>query len=162
MDQRTTVLLLTPNMAGGGAQHVMALVAHGLSREKFKVHLGLVRARDPGTDAVPPGVTVHALGPGRARDDASPPAAGVAVAAACDSVECTGDQFSGAPAATIFPGKDARAGATERDSLYRSGSWRRATLHALALLAALSASRSRDLPITRHGRGSGTGDRSSD
>jgi glycosyltransferase involved in cell wall biosynthesis len=67
MEPRTRVLLLTPDIGGGGAQHVMLLVARGLSREKFEVHLGLVRAGDPGADAVPPAVRVHALGPGRAR-----------------------------------------------------------------------------------------------
>jgi len=67
MEQRTRVLLLTTNIRGGGAQHVMVLVARGLSREKFEVHLGLVRAGDPRAGAVPPGVAVHALGAGRAR-----------------------------------------------------------------------------------------------
>ncbi len=67
MEQRTRVLLLTPNIGGGGAQHVMVLVARGLSRERFEVHLGLMRSGDPGTVAAPPGVTVHALGAGRAR-----------------------------------------------------------------------------------------------
>ena len=67
MEQRTRILLLTPSFGGGGAQHVLALVARGLSRERFEVHLGLVRAGDASAGAVPPGVTVHALGAGRAR-----------------------------------------------------------------------------------------------
>ncbi len=67
MEQLTRVLLLTPNIGGGGAQHVMVLVARGLSRERFEVHLGLMRAGDPGPGAAPPGVMVHALGAGRAR-----------------------------------------------------------------------------------------------
>ncbi|MGD1065074.1 MAG: glycosyltransferase [Terracidiphilus sp.] len=67
MEQRTRILLLTPSIGGGGAQHVMVLVARGLSRERFEVHLVLVRAGDPSAGAVPPGVTVHALGAGRAR-----------------------------------------------------------------------------------------------
>jgi glycosyltransferase involved in cell wall biosynthesis len=67
MDQRTRVLLLTPDIGGGGAQHVMALVARGLTREKFAVHLGLVRAGRASAGAALPGVTIHALGPGRAR-----------------------------------------------------------------------------------------------
>ncbi len=48
MEQRTRILLLTPNIGGGGAQHVMVLVARGLSRERFEVHLGLMRAGDAG------------------------------------------------------------------------------------------------------------------
>ena len=67
MEQRTRILLLTPSIGGGGAQHVMVLVARGLSRERFEVHLGLVRAGDPSAGAMPSGVTVHALGAGRAR-----------------------------------------------------------------------------------------------
>jgi glycosyltransferase involved in cell wall biosynthesis len=67
MEQRTRVLLLTTNIRGGGAQHVMVLVARGLSREKFAVHLGLVRTGDASAGAAPPGVTVHFLGAGRAR-----------------------------------------------------------------------------------------------
>jgi glycosyltransferase involved in cell wall biosynthesis len=45
----------------------MLLVARGLPREKFEVHLGLVRSGDASAGAVPPGVAVHALGAGRAR-----------------------------------------------------------------------------------------------
>jgi glycosyltransferase involved in cell wall biosynthesis len=67
MEQRTRVLLLTPNMGGGGAQHVMLLVARGLSRDRFEVHIGLMRSGDADAGAVPPGVTVHAMGAGRAR-----------------------------------------------------------------------------------------------
>jgi glycosyltransferase involved in cell wall biosynthesis len=67
MEQRTKILLLTPQLGGGGAQHVMALLARGLSRERFEVHLGLVRARDAGAGAIPLWVTVHALGARRAR-----------------------------------------------------------------------------------------------
>ena len=68
----TKVLLLTPRIGGGGAQQVMALVARGLSSERFEVHLGLVRAADPGPGAVPPWVTVHALDAARARAAALP------------------------------------------------------------------------------------------
>jgi len=67
MEQRTRLLLLTPNLGGGGAQHVMVLVARGLPRERFEVHMGLVRSGDPGAGAAPPEVTVHAFGAGRAR-----------------------------------------------------------------------------------------------
>jgi glycosyltransferase involved in cell wall biosynthesis len=70
--ERTKVLLLTPRIGGGGAEQVMALVARGLSREKFEVHLGLVRVPDPGAGAAPPWVTIHALAAGRARAAALP------------------------------------------------------------------------------------------
>ncbi len=59
-------------MGGGGAQQVMALLARKLSRERFEVHLGLVRSADPGPNAAPSGVTIHALGARRARAAALP------------------------------------------------------------------------------------------
>lgn len=68
--ERTRILLLTPRLGGGGAQQVMALLARGLPQEKFEVHLGLVRAADPGPGTMPPSVTVHGFGPGRARTKA--------------------------------------------------------------------------------------------
>jgi glycosyltransferase involved in cell wall biosynthesis len=67
MKPRTRILLLTPNLGGGGAQHVMVLVARGLSPERFEVHMGLVRSGDAGASAALPGMTVHAFGAGRAR-----------------------------------------------------------------------------------------------
>jgi len=67
MERRTRVLLLTPSLGGGGAQHVLVLVARGLPREKFEVHLGLVRQGDASSGTAPPGATVHTLGAGRAR-----------------------------------------------------------------------------------------------
>ncbi len=67
MEQRKRILLLTPRIGGGGAQHVMALLARGLSRERFEVHFGLLRTKDTGGGTVPPWVTVHALGARRAR-----------------------------------------------------------------------------------------------
>lgn len=67
MEQRTRILLLTPRLGGGGAQHVMALLARGLSQQRFEVHLGLMRAARTEMHAVPSWVTVHALGHGRAR-----------------------------------------------------------------------------------------------
>jgi glycosyltransferase involved in cell wall biosynthesis len=50
----------------------MALLARGLPQEKFEVHLGLVRARNPDAGAMPAWVTVHGLGAGRARAAALP------------------------------------------------------------------------------------------
>jgi len=69
---RTRILFLIPRLSAGGAEQVMALVAKGLSREKYEVHLGLVTAAEAETAAVPPWVTVHALGAKRARRGAIP------------------------------------------------------------------------------------------
>lgn len=65
--ERATVLLLSSSLGGGGAQHVMALVARGLDRDRFEVHLGLLRERKIDPAAMPPWVHVHALDAGRAR-----------------------------------------------------------------------------------------------
>jgi glycosyltransferase involved in cell wall biosynthesis len=67
VDQRVRILLLIPRLGYGGAQHVMALLAREASREKYDIHLGLVAAARPDPAALPPWVTVHALGAGRTR-----------------------------------------------------------------------------------------------
>lgn len=72
MEQRARILLLTPQLSGGGAQRVMALIARGLSQQRFEVHLGLVRTPHGEVGAVPPWVKVHALNAGRARAAAIP------------------------------------------------------------------------------------------
>ena len=72
MAQRTRVLLLLAHLGGGGAEHVMALLAGGLSQEKYEVHLGVIRDANAAGDTVPSWVTVHALGAGRARAGALP------------------------------------------------------------------------------------------
>lgn len=65
-----SILLLTTRLGGGGAQRVMALLASGLSREKFKVHLGLLRQAPPAAHRLPDWVTVHALNAARVRTSA--------------------------------------------------------------------------------------------
>lgn len=70
--QRKIILLLIPHLGGGGAEHVMALLARELSQEKYEVHLGLVRQTEAAGSALPPWVTLHALGAGRARAGAFP------------------------------------------------------------------------------------------
>ncbi|MGA3333008.1 MAG: glycosyltransferase [Terracidiphilus sp.] len=72
MAQRTRVLLLLAHLGGGGAEHVMALLAGGLSQEKYEVHLGLIRDADAAGGTVPPWVAVHAFGARRARAGALP------------------------------------------------------------------------------------------
>jgi len=64
--------LLIPRLGAGGAEQVMALVASGLSRQKYETHLGLMMASSVGPAALPPWVTVHALGAKRARWGAPP------------------------------------------------------------------------------------------
>ncbi len=72
MAQRTRILLLVSHLGGGGAEHVMALLARGISQEKYEVHVGVVAAHDAAGVALPPRVRVHALGAGRARAGALP------------------------------------------------------------------------------------------
>jgi len=67
MAQRARILLLVSHLGGGGAEHVMALLAQGISRQKYEVHLGVVTAHDANGVVMPPWVTVHVLGAGRAR-----------------------------------------------------------------------------------------------
>jgi hypothetical protein len=67
MARRTKILLLLSHLGGGGAEHVMALLARELSQEKYEVHLGLVGQGDKSGDTLPDWVRVHPLGAGRAR-----------------------------------------------------------------------------------------------
>jgi glycosyltransferase involved in cell wall biosynthesis len=69
---RTRVLLLIPRLNAGGAEQVMALLASGLSRSKYEVHMGLVTANGSGPRVLPKWVTVHTLGARRARTSAFP------------------------------------------------------------------------------------------
>jgi glycosyltransferase involved in cell wall biosynthesis len=72
MARRTRILLLLSHLGGGGAEHVMELLARGLSREKYEVHLGLVGEAGASGEALPEWVSVHALDAGRARAAAFP------------------------------------------------------------------------------------------
>ncbi len=72
MAQRTRILLLVSHLGGGGAEHVMALLARGLSQEKYEIHLGIVGRADTSGESFPSWVNVHALGAGRARAAAFP------------------------------------------------------------------------------------------
>jgi glycosyltransferase involved in cell wall biosynthesis len=54
-------------MGAGGAEHVTALLARGLSHEKYELHLGLVTQKDSPSEAMPPWVAVHSLGSSRLR-----------------------------------------------------------------------------------------------
>ena len=65
--QRSKVLLLIPHLGGGGAEQVTRLLARGLSREKYEVHLALVTGLEIPSNGLPPWVTVEALGARRVR-----------------------------------------------------------------------------------------------
>jgi glycosyltransferase involved in cell wall biosynthesis len=70
MAQNLRVLLLIPHLGGGGAEKVTALLARGLSKDKYEVHLALVTQKDAQTETLPAGVVVHALGAHRVRTGA--------------------------------------------------------------------------------------------
>lgn len=72
MAQRTRILLLLSHLGGGGAEHVVALLARDLSQKKYEVHLGLVGLGGTRGATIPAWVTVHALGARRARAGAFP------------------------------------------------------------------------------------------
>jgi glycosyltransferase involved in cell wall biosynthesis len=57
-----------PHLGGGGAERVFALLACGLSAEKYEVHLGLITEAVVPTGAFPSEVTIHALGSTRIRN----------------------------------------------------------------------------------------------
>lgn len=67
MNERPKVLLLIPHLGGGGAERVIALIAAGLSRAKYDLHLALVTEARAPADPFPPGLTLHLLGVSRVR-----------------------------------------------------------------------------------------------
>jgi glycosyltransferase involved in cell wall biosynthesis len=67
MTDRPRVLLLIPHLGGGGAEQVTAMLARGLSHNKYELHLVLVTQDNPEAKSLPPGITVHALGACRVR-----------------------------------------------------------------------------------------------
>lgn len=72
MARRTKILMLLSHLGGGGAEHVIALLARELSQEKYEVHMGLVGQADERGESLPPWVNIHALGARRARAAAFP------------------------------------------------------------------------------------------
>jgi glycosyltransferase involved in cell wall biosynthesis len=67
MVERPRILLLIPHLGGGGAERVFALLATGLSRDKYDVHLALVTERGSQAGSVPADVAIHGLGARRVR-----------------------------------------------------------------------------------------------
>ena len=53
--------MLIPHLGGGGAERVMALLARGLSAEKYELHLGLITQAETG-EKLPSWIQIHALG----------------------------------------------------------------------------------------------------
>ncbi len=80
-NSRTKILLLIPHLGGGGAEHVISLLAQKLSWEKYQLHLALVTAANADAAVAPPWVTVHALNSGRARAGVLRTPTGVAASA---------------------------------------------------------------------------------
>ncbi|MGA2671963.1 MAG: glycosyltransferase [Terracidiphilus sp.] len=67
---RARILLLIPHLGGGGAERVTALLARGLSAEKYELHLGLITQSDARPEELPSSVTIHPLGALRVRTGA--------------------------------------------------------------------------------------------
>jgi len=65
MNHRPRVLLLIPHLGGGGAERVMALLARGLSAEKYELHLGLITQAEAGGEGLPAWIQIHAPGASR-------------------------------------------------------------------------------------------------
>jgi glycosyltransferase involved in cell wall biosynthesis len=70
MAQRLKVLLLIPHLGGGGAEQVVALLARGLSSEKYELHLALITQAAAGPETLPQSVVLHLLGASRVRTGA--------------------------------------------------------------------------------------------
>jgi glycosyltransferase involved in cell wall biosynthesis len=64
---RPSILLLIPHLGGGGAERVTAMLARGLSAEKYELHLGIITQAETGGEGVPSWVPIHALGAPRVR-----------------------------------------------------------------------------------------------
>jgi glycosyltransferase involved in cell wall biosynthesis len=75
-DTRTRLLLLIPHLGGGGAEQVTALLARGLSPQKYELHLALITQTvgvpEHASSTLPGWVTVHPLGAPRVRAAALP------------------------------------------------------------------------------------------
>ncbi len=69
-NSRPRILLLIPHLGGGGAERVTALLARGLSAEKYELHLGLITQAQTGGEVLPASVHLHALGARRVRTGA--------------------------------------------------------------------------------------------
>jgi glycosyltransferase involved in cell wall biosynthesis len=64
---RPRILLLIPHLGGGGAEQVTALLARGLSPDRYELHLGLITQAETSAECLPPWIQVHGLGATRVR-----------------------------------------------------------------------------------------------
>ncbi len=67
---RVKVLLLIPHLGGGGAEHIIAILARSLDSYRYEIHLGLVTQSASRAYDIPPWVTVHTFGANRVRNSA--------------------------------------------------------------------------------------------
>lgn len=67
MSSRSRILLLIPHLGGGGAEQVTALLAQGLSQNRYELHLGLITQSHFSSESIPSWVHIHALGARRVR-----------------------------------------------------------------------------------------------
>jgi glycosyltransferase involved in cell wall biosynthesis len=67
MNSPPRLLLLIPHLGGGGAERVTALLAQGLSTEKYELHLGLITQTETCQDGLPASLQIHTLGAPRVR-----------------------------------------------------------------------------------------------
>ncbi len=72
LPRRPRVLLLIPHLGGGGAERVTALLASGLPKEKYELHLAMFTQAHPGYEPLSAHVAVHSLGVRRVRSGALP------------------------------------------------------------------------------------------
>jgi glycosyltransferase involved in cell wall biosynthesis len=70
MKQHPRLLFLLPHLGGGGAEHVLALVASLLAAQRYEVHLATLTAPSGGAVELPDSVMLHALATGRVRHSA--------------------------------------------------------------------------------------------
>jgi glycosyltransferase involved in cell wall biosynthesis len=65
------ILLLIPHLGGGGAEHVIEILARHLSPSKYDIHLALITASSHNYTRLPPHITIHQLHSSRVRNSTS-------------------------------------------------------------------------------------------
>ena len=65
------ILLLIPHLGGGGAEHVIEILARHLSPNKYDIHLALITASSHSSQRFPPYITIHQLHSSRVRNSTS-------------------------------------------------------------------------------------------
>jgi glycosyltransferase involved in cell wall biosynthesis len=65
------ILLLIPHLGGGGAEHVVEILARHLSPSKYDIHLALITASGHNSTRFPPYITIHQLHSSRVRNSTS-------------------------------------------------------------------------------------------